>query len=191
MGEVGSTWHFFKTMFFVDPMFKNIYIVNLYLSEKDLKIGWIYDTMSKAFKNPWRCWPFSLTNVWYIGYGPLYLIEASATWNSKASCFSQEPKAYYIEQTNPLRTVQRIFKIPYLDHKNILSLVCSTCLFLLGNNREKAWKYKSFDIPSIISERERSGSRWSVTPNKLEMNCHGWYAERICVNCWIISRKHI
>lgn len=59
----------------------------------------------------------------------------------KSILLSQEPKTYYIEQTDPLRTAENIFKIPSLDHsrsgKDSFANV-STCLFLPGNKEEKA-----------------------------------------------------
>lgn len=137
--------------------------------------------MGKALKNPWMSWLFSLTKVWYI-WSPVCNRKLCYMTFKSILLFSGT-KGMFIEQTTPLRTVKHIFRILYLDHENILWLVCSTCLFLLGNNREKAWKCKSFHIPDMILERERSGSRWSITQNKLEINWHGWDEEIICINC--------
>lgn len=50
--------------------------------------------------------------------GPLHLREGFATRNSKASCFSQEPKAYNMEQPHPSGIVEHIFQIPYLGQEN-------------------------------------------------------------------------
>lgn len=121
-------------------------------------------------KNSLMCWPFSLMNVWYKG--PLYLIEGFATWNSKASCFSQEPKVYYIEQV--LLELLSIFSKCHLQQENTFLLLYSSCLFLLGSKTEKVQKCKSFATPIWFEiEVEIDGQSPTV-------DWHGWYMQRIC-----------
>lgn len=63
-------------------------------------------------------------------------------------------------------------------------------LFIHSREQEReSMEVKSCTIPDVISERESSRSSWSSIQNKLDINWHAWSAGRICINCWIISKK--
>lgn len=81
-------------------------------------------------------------------------------------------------RTSLLRTVERIFKVPYLHQENTFLLVYSSCLFLPGSKTDKVQNCKSFATPDMIWDR--SGNWWSVSQNKPE----GWLA-------WVVCRKNL